>query len=136
MKISFFLIPKDEVVYISSTATLRQAMEKMEYHRYTAVPLLNKKGEYAGTLTEGDLLWALNSRIGFAYKSMETIRLDEIPKKTKNTAVHIDAEIESLLLLTMNQNFVPVIDDRNIFIGIVRRREIIGYFAEKYGAKL
>ena len=33
MNIAFFLTPKSEVVYLSKRMTLRQAMEKMEYHR-------------------------------------------------------------------------------------------------------
>ncbi|MBB5336640.1 CBS domain-containing protein [Pectinatus brassicae] len=132
MKISFFLIPKDDIVYLDSNATLRQAMEKMKYHSYTAVPLINKDGSYAGTLTEGDILWALNDKINFAAKDTEHINLKTIHKKFHNKVVHIDAEMEDLLTLSMNQNFIPVVDDRNIFIGIIRRREIIEYFAKKY----
>ncbi|WP_196594563.1 CBS domain-containing protein [Pectinatus sottacetonis] len=133
MKITFFLLPKDKVIYLRSDSTLRQAMEKMKYHRYTAVPLINKKGKYAGTLTEGDILWTLtDKKISIEDKDLEHINLKTIHKHIKNKAVHIDAEIEDLIGLTMNQNFVPVVDDRNIFIGIIRRREIISYFARKY----
>lgn len=35
---------------------MRQVLEKMEYHRYTAVLILNKDGKYIGTITEGDFL--------------------------------------------------------------------------------
>lgn len=59
MNIAFFLTPKSELVYININSTMRQALEKLEHHRYTAIPLVNDKGEYAGTLTEGDLLWKL-----------------------------------------------------------------------------
>ena len=31
----------------------------------------------------------------------------------------------------MNQNFVPVVDDRGVFIGIVRRQAIIKYCYDK-----
>ena len=34
MNVAFFLSPKNEIVYLTETMTLRQAMEKMEYHRY------------------------------------------------------------------------------------------------------
>ncbi len=58
MNILFFLTPKSEVAYIYDDDTLRQALEKMEYHRYTAVPIIDHKdGTYIGTITEGDLLW-------------------------------------------------------------------------------
>ena len=57
MNILFFLTPKSEVAYISEDDTLRQALEKMEYHKYSAVPIVSRTGRYVGTLTEGDLLW-------------------------------------------------------------------------------
>ena len=59
MNIMFFLKPKSELAYIYDYHTLRQAMEIMEYHKYSCVPILNKEGKYVGSITEGDLLWAL-----------------------------------------------------------------------------
>ncbi len=56
MNIAFFLTPKSEIVYETIDATMRQALEKMEHHRYTAIPLIDKKGKYVGAITEGDLL--------------------------------------------------------------------------------
>ena len=64
MNIAFFLTPKVEVIYEKSNNTMRQAIERMEYHRYTAIPILNDKGMYVGTLTEGDLLWKLKNYQG------------------------------------------------------------------------
>ena len=36
----------------------------------------------------------------------------------------------------IDQNFVPVVDDRNVFIGMVRRTVILRDVYNKYGAKL
>lgn len=36
--------------------------------------------------------------------------------------------MKSILSRASEQNFVPVVDDQNIFIGLVRRREIIEYY--------
>ena len=41
--------------------------------------------------------------------------------------VSIDARMEDLINLAKVQNFVPVVDDMNRFIGIVRRSLIIEY---------
>ena len=61
MNIAFFLLPKSEVITTTPQATLRQTLERMEYHRYTAVPILSDDGHYVGTVTEGDLLWFLKN---------------------------------------------------------------------------
>ena len=59
MNIAFFLTPKIEVVWLAASSTVRQALEKMEAHRYAAIPMIDDHGRYVGTLTEGDLLWHL-----------------------------------------------------------------------------
>ena len=43
------------------------------------------------------------------------------------------SNMEDLLDLTLNQNFVPVVDDLNRFIGIITRKDIIKYFYKKNG---
>ena len=59
MNILFFLTLKSEVAHIYEDDTVRQALDKMEGFRYSTIPLLSKDGRYAGTITEGDLLWGI-----------------------------------------------------------------------------
>lgn len=130
MNIAFFLIPKKEVVYLPFNCTMRQALEKMEFHRYAAVPLVDENGKYAGTITEGDLLWKMKNTPGLTFAGTERVWLHEVPRRIANAPVRIHAEMEDLLSLAIVQNFVPVVDDSDIFIGIIRRREIIEYYAK------
>lgn len=129
MNIAFFLIPKNEIVYLSIDCTMRQALERMEYHRYSAVPIIDKAGKYVGTITEGDLLWQLKDSLANNLEGTEKILLKEIPRRIQNKPVQINARLEDLLSLAISQNFVPVVDDLDTFIGIIRRREIIEYYA-------
>jgi CBS domain-containing protein len=127
MNIAFFLLPKQEVVTVTQDATLRQTLEKMEHHRYSAVPIINEEGGYAGTVTEGDLLWYMKNIPGVTFENAHKISLIDVPLRMKNRSVRIDADMKDLIALSKVQNFVPVVDDRGHFIGIVRRSEIIDY---------
>lgn len=129
MNIAFFLLPKKEVICLSIHSTLRQTLERMEYHRYTAVPILREDGTYAGTVTEGDLLWFFKNRQDLNFETAHMHTLEEIPMRMLNQAVRIDAKMEDLIRLAKAQNFVPVVDDSDKFIGIVRRSDIIEYSA-------
>lgn len=40
--------------------------------------------------------------------------------------------MEDLIMKAMNQNFIPVLDDKKSFIGIITRKDIIKYFYQKY----
>ena len=131
MNILFFLTPKENVAQVNENDTLRQALEKMENHGYTAIPLLSKDGKYIGTITEGDLLWYLKTHDFPDVWAMEDIPITEIQRNRDNTAVNILVSMEELFDKVTNQNFVPVIDDQNIFIGIITRKDIILYLAEK-----
>ena len=127
MNIAFFLTPKNEVVCESCEATMRQVMEKMEHHGYTAIPLIDKSGKYVGTLTEGDLLWKLKNTPDLNFKNTECVKVKEIDRRVSHKSVSINSDIENLINLEINQNFVPVVDDNGIFIGIIKRSDIINY---------
>ncbi|MDY6011931.1 CBS domain-containing protein [Clostridium sp.] len=127
MNIAFFLTPKNEVVCESLESTMRQVMERMEHHGYTAIPLIDKHGRYVGTLTEGDLLWKLKNTPELNFKNTESVKVKDIKTRRAHKSVLINSDIESLISLAINQNFVPVVDDEGIFIGIIKRSDIINY---------
>lgn len=135
MNILFFLTPKSEVAYVQDNFTIRQTLERMSYHRYSAVPMIDKEGHYIGTLTEGDLLWGLKDDIMSDNCSMAEQKITVIKRRMDNKAVRISAELEEVIKQSMQQNFVPVVDDQNIFIGIITRKDILNYFYKQYFAK-
>jgi CBS-domain-containing membrane protein len=61
MEISSFLLPKDQVAFITSSISMREALEQLENHYYSAIPIIDEEGKYVGTLSEGDLLWKLKN---------------------------------------------------------------------------
>ena len=136
MNIAFFTIPKVEVKYLYSDMTVRQALEKMHNSGFSAIPVLDRDGHYVGTLSEGDLLWCIVKGEGgephtLAIEYLETISLKDVKYNRLNTPVPITASIEDLIMRAMQTNFVPIVDDRNLFIGIVTRRAIIKHFYDK-----
>ncbi|QAT40741.1 CBS domain-containing protein [Clostridium sp. JN-9] len=127
MNIAFFLTPKNDVAFENVNSTMRQALEKMDFHKYTAIPIIDDEGKYVGTLTEGDLLRKLKNTPNLNFNNTNKIIINDIPRRMHNKAVFINADIEDLISLSINQNFVPVVDDNNVFIGIIKRSDIINY---------
>ena len=126
--ILFFLTPKAMCAHLMADDTLRQALVRMEAAHYAALPILNKKGEYCGTLTEGDVLWALKNQCKLDIHAAEHVRIMDIAHRKDNTPVKVTATMAELLERASGQNFIPVVDDKNTFIGIVTRRAIIKYW--------
>ena len=135
MNIAYFLLPKGRVAYLYDDFTFRQGLEKMHHHGYIAIPVINREGQYLGTVSEGDFLWQLLYRAEdpqqtYSMKDMEHLRVRDILKENSYPAVRITVTMDELLDSAMNQNFIPVTDDFGSFIGIVTRKDIIRYFAE------
>jgi len=129
MNTAFFLTPKIDVAWVPLKASMRQALEKMEHHRYTAIPVLDDDGRYVATLTEGDLLWKMKNG-ALAFADTERVPLAQVPRHLDVLPVRVDTDIEQLFSRAIDQNFVPVVDSRNVFMGIVRRSAIIEYCIE------
>ena len=113
--------------YLYDDYTVRQALEKMESAKYAALPILNRRGEYRGTLTEGDLLWAMKNVCYMDMRQAEAHRIMEIYRRRDNVPVRVTTTMHDLVDRASSQNFVPVVDDKDAFIGIITRRAIINY---------
>lgn len=132
MNILRFMTPKQDVAFIYEDFTLRQTLETWENHRYASIPVLRRTGEYVGTMTEGDILWGIKRIHGLDMDMAEETPISIFPRKRDYRAVPASTtSMEQLLDAAINENFVPVVDDRNVFIGIVRRNAILEYFREK-----
>jgi CBS domain-containing protein len=137
VNIASFLLPKDEVAYLRDDMTLRQGLEKLKRSGFTAIPVIDVEDRYVGVVGEGDFLWNILSH----NQNLEDIKLKKLEHMTvrdflqngKVKAAPIDTAMENLLERAKSQNFVPVIDDRSVFIGIVTRGDIIKYFVDKSG---
>lgn len=130
MNIAFFLTPKNNVAYLTMGDSMRQGLEKLRRHGYTALPVIKETGEYAGYISEGDFLRSIFNIGTIDMSDLEDISIDEAVHKEDFT-VRITASMENLLSTILDHNFVPVVDDRGMFMGIVTRRAILKYFSEK-----
>ena len=125
--ILFFLTPKAMCQFLYDDFTVRQALEKMESSNYTALPILNRRGEYRGTLSEGDVLWAMKNMCNLDLRMAESRRIMEISRRKDNIPVRVTTSMRDLVERAVAQNFVPVVDDKDTFIGLITRKAIVSY---------
>lgn len=132
MNLFYLLKPKATVAYLHTNHTVRQGLETMRAHGYTAIPVIDADGGYVGTVSEGDFLWHILRFGAHDIRYQEQYRIMDIVNEERNLPVRTNVSMDELLLRVMDQNFVPVIDDRSIFIGIITRKDIIRYFYDKH----
>ena len=122
-----FITPKADVVFIYENMTVRQALEKMDYNKYSVVPVIDEQGLYLGTISEGDLLRFIKNQNSFNISKAESIKINKLPTYRSYKASSINAPLTDILNLSISQNFVPLTDDRGVFIGIIKRATILNF---------
>ncbi len=125
MNILQLLKPKALTAYVVEDMTLRQAIEMLRRYGYTAVPVIDREGKYVKALAEGDFMWFMLENGITELSGLEQYCVSDLPRRVMCEPVNIDSTIGDLFMLSMNQNFVPVVDDRGVFSGIVTRRDIL-----------
>ena len=129
--ILFFLKPKAMCAFLHDDYTIRQALEKMESAGYAALPILNRRGEYRGSISEGDLLWAMKNIWYMDMRQAEAHRIMEISRRRDYIPVRVTTSMRDLVDRASTQNFIPVVDDKNTFIGIITRSGIIQFCSQQ-----
>lgn len=127
MNILFFLTPKSEVAYIYDDYTIEQALQVFQTYRYSAIPMIDRDGKYICTITEGDFLWGMYENDAITPENLYTKKVGELVPRVQHKAVSSTARMEDMMSIAKDQNFVPVVDDNGVFIGIVTRKEILKY---------
>lgn len=123
-----FLKHKSEVIFVYEDFSMKRAMDEFRDSGYTALPILARDGRYVGSITEGDFLRFLLRYDLIDMGETEQIEVRELPRKSDNLPIMVDARMEDLMHTAAQQNFVPMVDGRGIFMGIVTRRDILNYF--------
>lgn len=127
MNILFFLTPKSEVAYLYNDYTIGKALQVFQTYRYSAIPMIDRDGRYLGTITEGDFLWGMYENNEITPENLHSKKVGELSLRIHHKAVSCSARMEDMMAIAKDQNFVPVVDDNHVFIGIVTRKEILKY---------
>ncbi len=130
MNIVKIMIPKALTVFLTENSTVRQGLETMLHHGYTALPVLDQHNRYIGSITEGDLLRYVMELGTTDKRFMEDDRLGSIMRRDFCPAITIDADEKEVIHAITNQNFVPIVDSQNALCGILTRRGVIRYLSE------
>jgi len=135
MNILRFMIPKSSVEYITDQSTVRQALEKMRYHHYVAIPVLKPTGEYVGTLRNDDIFKYFIDNSIFDTRAAERDSVMRILDKDYCKPLLYSASVDELFELVKEHNLAPVVDDRGCFIGLILRRDVLDFLHRFYTEK-
>ena len=123
------LTPKNKLAFLNYNMTIRQGLEKFRAHKYSAIPVLKDDGSYYGVIKEGDFLWSIMDDNIVTVQELENKKIKDIITMDVPSC-KVDESIENLTNLITRYNFVPIVDDRNILMGIITRKSVINYLSK------
>ena len=121
------MIPKIATQYITSDSTIRQAYEKMRYHHYVAIPVIDSEGLYVGTVRNDDIFNYFLDNESLDFRAAERDSVMSIMDESYAKPLYHSASVGDLIENVKEHNFVPVVDDRGCFIGIILRRDVLTF---------
>ena len=115
---------KSRVEYLYNDVLVGEALEKIEKKRYMMIPVLERgSNRYLYSLSEGDLLryiCQVGSLRRANKKPLSSVTIERLVVPVKE-----EADLSVVLDLAPNQNFIPLIDEKGVFKGIVTRKSIL-----------
>lgn len=129
MNIAKIMIPKVSTILLREESTVRQGLEMMKHYGYTAIPVVDNSGMYVGSVSEGDFLRYILKIGSTDLKRYEQYCVSDILRRDFCPPLYIDSEEKSVISAVLNQNFVPIVDDRKFFCGIITRKSVIEYLS-------
>lgn len=130
-----FLTPKSETLYLNQNSTVRQTLENFDVHKYSVVPLIDDDGFFVSTISEGDILRFIKNSCKFDISVAEKIKIKDLELYRPYKALPISTPMDEVVRLALEQNFIPIVDDRGVYIGIVKRKSIIDFLLSKIEIK-
>lgn len=130
MNIAKIMTPKVFTIFLHETDTVKQGLEVMRQHGYTAIPVLDMEDRYLGCVSEGDFLWHILENRITDWQELKKYQIGQLLRGEFCKPLNIEADRAQVLEALLNQNFVPIVDSRNVLCGIVTRRSAMVYLCE------
>ncbi|AYE58144.1 CBS domain-containing protein [Lactiplantibacillus plantarum] len=122
-----YLIPVDVVANVQTDNNLYHAFLVLTKVKYSKIPVLDHGGHFEGLVS---LPLITEQMLGFDQLNTEILLQKRVcdVMETQVKTVHDVDDVEETLHLMIDNPFVPVVDEQQIFQGIVTRREFMKSF--------
>ncbi len=129
MKAKELLTPKSKLTTLYSDMNIKQALDIIIKSGLTGVPVLERESKrYLYSISTSALLKKVTESKDLEKTYGEP--LASVPLERMSLAASVDSEVQGLIYLIVNQNFVPIVDNSGVFQGIVTRKAIINYLSD------
>lgn len=119
-----FLIPADKVANVFESNPLDHAFLVLTKVRYSKIPVLDNEQHFKGLISLAMITDSMLGLNGIDSTKLNKQKVAEVMRSDVPTVTNTES-VEELLHLLVDQSFLVVTDQQNVFQGIITRREIM-----------
>ncbi|MGI2327374.1 cyclic-di-AMP-binding protein CbpB [Planococcus sp. YIM B11945] len=123
-RIEDYIISSEKVAHVQLGNSAEHALLVLTKTGYSAVPVLDLKYRFCGLINAQRITESILGMNHIEYERLPEIRVEEI-MQTDLPLIQITDRFQRALDLLINQNFLCVVDEDSMFMGILTRRVIL-----------
>lgn len=120
-----------DLVTLQKDDTIGHALKVMEAHKLKSVPVINNNGKYEGILSKEGLFEVFEKGFNGTFEELKNKNIEEIISRIQ--PLYLDSRFEETLPIIVRYPFVPIVDEENMLLGIVKRKEITNALESSFG---
>lgn len=119
-----FVIPAEIVANVQEDNNLEHALLVLTKVKYAKIPVLDNKQHFKGLISLAMITETMLGLTGIDPSDLAKIKVKDVMQTDVKT-IQQPYNMEEILHLLVDQTFLAVTDEENIFRGILTRREIM-----------
>lgn len=124
MPIEQFIISSEKVAHVQVGNSAEHALLVLTKTGYSAIPVLDSKYHFRGLINAQRITDAILGLDHIEYERLPDIKVDDIMERDL-PLIHVNERFHRALDMLIDQNFLCVIDDDGMFMGILTRRVVL-----------
>lgn len=119
-----FLVPADNVATVLYSHPLEHALLVLSKVGYAKIPVLDSEDHLVGLISLANIVDKMMGLTGFDMNQIEGLTVADVMEVNVPTIQNKD-DLEDILHLLVQGSFLPVVNEENVFEGIITRKEIL-----------
>ena len=127
-KAGSFIIPASRIAFVEDENPLYHAFLILTKMKYSKIPVLDKNQKVVGLISLAMITDKMLTPDNIVIEPLSDLKVKDVMQTDFETINFAHTNLETQLHLLVDNPFVPVVNDNNIFQGLLTRREWIKAF--------
>lgn len=123
-----FLIPASRIAFVQDDNPLYHAFLILTKVKYSKIPVLDKEKRVVGLVSLAMITDKMLQTDEISIDPLNELKVKDVMQKDFDKINFVNTTLEAQLHLLIDNAFLPVVDDRGVFQGLLTRREWIKAF--------